>query len=127
MGTTGHILLGNHVVNHTKGPMPASVLGHGPDLHIGNLGHMAYGGCTLRTTHGGYILEFTYVGGPGPSLITSHGRDFYPGSQTTVAHGYLARGMAHGGHILLGNREIARASGTTPVTNSYPVMARSST
>ena len=82
---TSHILLGNHMVNHTKGSVPMSTLGHGPDLHIGNLGHMAYGGCTLRTTHGGCILEFTYVGGPGPSLISSHGQAFHPESQMVVA------------------------------------------
>ena len=127
MDSIGHIFLENHVVNHTKGLTPTFALGHSLDLHLRNLGPATYGRRTLETTYGCCILESTYIGGPGPSLITSHGRDFYPGSQTTVAHGYLARGMAHGGHVLLGNREIARASGTTPVTNSYPVMARSST
>jgi hypothetical protein len=43
MASTGHILLGNHAVNHTKGPVPTSALGHGPYLHLGNLGPMAYG------------------------------------------------------------------------------------
>ena len=69
---TGHILLGNHMVNHTKGSAPASAPCHGLDLHLRDLGPMAYGGRTLRTAYGGYILEFTYVGGPGPSLTTGH-------------------------------------------------------
>ena len=73
MASTSHILLGNHVVNNTKGLVPASTLCHGLDPHLGNLGPTAYGGRTLRTTHGGCILEFTYVGGPGPSLTTSQG------------------------------------------------------
>ena len=80
MASTGHILLGNHVVNHTKGLTPASALGHGLDLHLWNLGPMTYGGRTLGTVYNGCVLEFTYIGGSGPSLITSHGRDFHPGS-----------------------------------------------
>jgi hypothetical protein len=65
------------MVNHTKGPAPASTLSHGLDLHLGNLGPAAYGGRTLETSHGGCILEFTYVGGLGPSLITGHGQAFH--------------------------------------------------
>jgi hypothetical protein len=53
MATTGHILLGNHAANHTKGLAPMFALGYGPDLHLRNLGLAAYGGRTLRTTHGG--------------------------------------------------------------------------
>ena len=106
MATIGHILQGNHAVNHTKGPAPASAPGHDPDLHLGNMGPAAYGGRTPRTTHGGYIPEFTYVGSPGPSLITGQGQDFHLGSQTAIAHGDLAQGMAYGGHICLGNHEI---------------------
>jgi hypothetical protein len=37
MALTGHILLGNHTVNHTKGLALASAFGHGPDLHLKNL------------------------------------------------------------------------------------------
>jgi hypothetical protein len=121
MALTGHILLENHAVNHTKGPVPTSTFGHKPDLHLRNLGPVAYGGRALRTIRGGCILEFTYVGGLGPSLITNHSRDFHPRNQTAVAHGDLARGMAHGGHAPTGNHEIARANGATPVTSSYPV------
>jgi hypothetical protein len=66
MASTGHILLGNHAVNHTKGLMPVAVLGHGPDLYLGNLGPTAYGGRTLRTANEGCIPEFTYVRGPCP-------------------------------------------------------------
>jgi hypothetical protein len=43
MAWTNHILLGNHMVNHTKGPALASALGHGPNLHLRNLGPAAYG------------------------------------------------------------------------------------
>jgi len=71
--STGHILLGNHTVNHTKGPTPVSALGQGPDPHLGNLGPVAYGGRTLGTARGGCIPEFTYVGGLEPSLTTGHG------------------------------------------------------
>jgi hypothetical protein len=106
MATTGHILLGSHMVNHTKGPAPASALGHGLDLHLRNLGPTAYGGCTLETSHGCCILEFTYVGGLGPSLITSHGQAFHPESQMVTAHGDLTQGMARDGYIPTGNHEI---------------------
>jgi hypothetical protein len=41
-----------------------------------------------------------------------------------MAHGDLAQGMARGGHIPLGDHEITRTSGATPVTGSYPVLAR---
>jgi hypothetical protein len=94
------------VVNHTKGPAPASTLGHGPDFHLENLGLAAYDGRTLRTAHGGCIPEFTYVGGLGPSLITGHGQAFHLASQTVVARGDLAWEMAHGGHIPVGNHKI---------------------
>jgi len=121
MASTGHILLGNHVVNHTEGPAPASTLGHGPDLHLENLGPVAYGGCALGTAYGACILEFTYVGGPGPSLIIGHGQAFHTESQMVTAHGDLAQGMACGGHIPIGNHEITRPDGAMPVTSSYPV------
>jgi hypothetical protein len=61
------------MVNHTKGPVLAPALGHGLDFHLGNLYPMAYCGRTLKTTHRGCILEFTYLGGPVPSLIINHG------------------------------------------------------
>ena len=50
MAMTGHILLGNHAVNHTKGPTLISTPGHGLDPHLRNLCSAAYGGRTLRTT-----------------------------------------------------------------------------
>ena len=124
MASTGHIFLGNHVINHTKGSAPTSAPGHGLDLYLRNLGPVAYGGRTLGTARGGCIPEFTYVGGPGPSLIAIHGQDFHPRSQTVMAHVDLARGMAHGGHILLGNLEIAQTNGTTLVIGSYPIWTR---
>ena len=59
MAMIGHIPLGNHAVNHAKGPVPASTISHNPDLHLGNLGPMAHGGHTSRTGLRGCILEFT--------------------------------------------------------------------
>ena len=41
-----------------------------------------------------------------------------------MAHGELAQGMAYGGHILLGNHEIARTNGSTPIIGFYPVQTR---
>ena len=73
MAMTNHILLGNHAVNHTKGPTPMFALGHSPNLHLRNPSPTAYGRRTLGTAYGGCILEFTYIGGPGPFLTTSHG------------------------------------------------------
>jgi hypothetical protein len=125
MASTGHILLGNHVVNHTKGSAPTSALGHGPDLHLENLGPACYGGRTLGTAHGGCIPEPTYAGGLGPSLITDHGQDFHQGSLRFVAHGELARGMACDGRNTLGNREIARTNGSTPIIGYCPIQTRS--
>ena len=51
MASIGHILPGNHVVNHTEGPMPVSAPSHSLDLHLGSLDLMAYGRHTPRTTH----------------------------------------------------------------------------
>jgi hypothetical protein len=42
MASTSHNLLGNHMVNHTKGPVSTSALGHGVDLHLRNLRPIAY-------------------------------------------------------------------------------------
>jgi hypothetical protein len=121
MASTGHILLGNHAVNHTKMRAPTSALGHGPDLHLGNPGPAAYGGHTPGTTLGAYILECTRERGLVPSLITGHSRDFHPGSQTAMTHGGLAQGTVRGGHIFLGNREIVRTNRATPVASIHPV------
>ena len=82
---------------------------------------MVYGRHTLRTTLGGSILEFTYIGGPAPSLATNHGQFFNQGSQMLVAQGKLAQGMASTSHILLGNRKVIRANGSTPITSFYPI------
>jgi hypothetical protein len=76
---------------------------------------MTHGGHALGTPHGACIPEFTYIGGLAPSLITGHGQGFHPGSLRPVTHGELARGMAHSGCILLGNHEIARTNGSTPI------------
>ena len=80
MASTGHILLGNHVANHSKGPVLATTFGHGPDFHPGGLDPVVHGEHTLGIALGGCILEFTHIGGPAPSLITSHGQDFHLGS-----------------------------------------------
>ena len=85
---------------------------------------MTHGGYTLRTPRGGCILEFTCVGGLAPSLITGHGQDFHLGSLRPMVHGELARGMAHGGRILLGNHEIARTNGSTPIFSYCTVQTR---
>jgi hypothetical protein len=63
MASTGHILLGNHDVNHTKGQMPASVLSCDPDLRPVGLDPMVHGGHTLKTTLEGCIPECTHVRG----------------------------------------------------------------
>ena len=99
--------LGNHVVNHTKGPAPAFAFSYGLDLRLGDPDHVARSGHTPETTHGGCVLEFTNIGGLIPSPITGQGQDFHLGSQRPMAHGELTRGMACGGHILLENHEIA--------------------
>jgi hypothetical protein len=41
-----------------------------------------------------------------------------------MTHGGLAQGTACDGHILLGNHEITRTNGATPVVNFYPVQTR---
>jgi hypothetical protein len=89
MALTGHIPLGNHMVDHIRGPIPTSALGHSLDPHLKNLGPMAYGERTLRTTDESCILEFTNTGDPVPSLITGNGQTFHPGSLHTMAHGDL--------------------------------------
>jgi hypothetical protein len=119
-------LLGNHAVNHTKGPALASAFGHRPNLHRGNLGLADYGGRTLGTAHRGCIPEPTYVGGLGPSLITGHSQDFHPGSLRSMAHGELARGMARDGRDTLGNCEISQTNRSTPVIGYCPVQTRPS-
>jgi hypothetical protein len=82
---------------------------------------MIHGRHTPGTAIGGCIPEFAYVGGLISSSITGQGQEFHPGSQRPMAHGELARGMACGGHILMGNRDITRTNGSTPITGSYPV------
>ena len=107
MASISHILLGNHVVNHTKGPTPASALSCDPDLRPEGLDPAIHGGHTLRTALGGCIPECTHVRGLVPSLITGHGRGLHLGNQMTMAHGDLTQGMTRGGHILFKNHEIA--------------------
>jgi hypothetical protein len=52
MDSTSHILLGNHVVNHTKGTTPTSAYSRGPNLRYGDLGPVAHGGNNLGTALG---------------------------------------------------------------------------
>jgi len=85
MASTGHILLGNHTVDLTKGPAPMSTFSRGPNFHPRGLYHVAHGGHTLKTTLEGCILEFTYIRGPAQSLVTDRGKDFYPGNRRPVA------------------------------------------
>jgi hypothetical protein len=94
MASTGHILLGNHTVNHTKGPVPMSAFTCSPDLHPRGLDPMIYGGYTLKNLLGGCISEFTNMGGLAPSLTAGHSQDFHLGNQRPMAHGELAQGMA---------------------------------
>ena len=124
MASTGHILLGNYTVNLTKGSTPVAALSCDPDLCPIGLDPTVHGGHTLGTVLGGCIPECTRMRGPMPSLIIGHSRDFHLESQTAMAHGDLTQGMARGGHILLGNHEIIRTDGATPVIRSYPVQAR---
>jgi hypothetical protein len=74
MASTSHILSRNHAVNLTKGLVPVSALGHGPDIHLKNLRPVARGGHTLKTALGGCILEFIYLEGPEPSLVIGRGQ-----------------------------------------------------
>ena len=106
MASTGHIFLGNHAVNRTKGSTPTSTLRCDPDLHPVGLDPVVHDRHTLGTTLGGSIPECTHVRGAVPSLITSHGGDYHLGNQTTMAHSNVTQGMARSGHILFGNREI---------------------
>ena len=123
MAHGGHIRHENYEFIGVKGPPPASIFSHGPDLHSGDLDSMVHGGHTLRTALGGYILECTHVRVPLPSLITGHGRDLHLRNQTAMAHGDLTQGMDCGGPTLFGNHKITRTDGATPVICSYPVQA----
>jgi hypothetical protein len=62
MASTGHILLGNHTVNHTKGPVPMSAFTCSLDLHPRGLDPMIYSGYTLKNLLRDCIPEFTYMG-----------------------------------------------------------------
>jgi hypothetical protein len=79
MVSTGHIILGNNVINHTKGPAPTSATGHGLKLHLRSLGLTTYDGHTPGTALEGYIPELTYLEGPVPSVIAGHGHFSRPG------------------------------------------------
>jgi hypothetical protein len=68
MASTGHILLGSHVVNHTKGSAPTSAFGYGLDLCPRGLNPVIHGEHTLETLLRGCILEFTYLGGLAPLM-----------------------------------------------------------
>jgi hypothetical protein len=111
MASTGHILLGNHVVNHTKGSTPASALSCDPNQiprsTADTLSEIILRGC---------IPECTCVGGLVPSLITDQSQDFYPGSQMAMAYGDPAQGMASTNHILLGNHSVNHTKGPMPVS-----------
>ena len=123
MAHGGHIRHKNYEFTSIKGLAPVFALSHGPYLHLGDLDSMVHGGHTLRITLRGCILEFTCIGGLAPSHVTGHGLDFRLGSQRSVAHGELPRGMARGGHILLGDHEIARTNGSTPIISFYSIQA----
>jgi len=124
MASTGHILLGNHVVNRIEGSTPTSALSCDPDLRPIGLDIAVHDGHTLGTTLGGCIPECTHVRGLVPSLITGHSRDFHLGSQTAMAHGDLTQGTACSDRILLGNHEIAQTNRSTPVVGFYPDQTR---
>ena len=63
MAHGGHIRHENYEFTSIKGSALVSTNGHGPNLYNRDLGPVACGGHTLRTTPDGSILEFTYVGG----------------------------------------------------------------
>ena len=112
------------MVNHTEGPMPMSALGHGLDLHLGNLGPTAYGGRALRNAHGGLRPRIHLRRGLGPSHTTGHIQAFHPKNQTAMAHGDLTQGMARGGHIIFENHGIVQTNGATPIIRPYPIQTR---
>ena len=121
MALSGHIPLGNHMVDHLRGPVPTSAFSRVTNLRPRGLGPVTHGGHTLGTPHEDCIPKFTYVGGLAPSLITSHGQDFHLGSLRPVAHGELAQKMAHGSRIFLRNHEISRNNGSMPTIGFYLV------
>jgi hypothetical protein len=56
MACGGHIHREKNEFIGANGPAPASTIRHSPDLHLGNLSSTAYGGHTLGTALGGYIV-----------------------------------------------------------------------
>ena len=66
MAHGGHIHHENYEFIGVKGPAPMPVYSHDPNLHNGNMGPVAHGGHTFRTTPGGSIPEFTYMGSQYP-------------------------------------------------------------
>ena len=116
----GYIHRENYEFTSVEEPAPMSAFRHALDLRFGDLDPMVYGGRTLGTTLSGSIPKSTYIGGTVPSLITNHGQVFSLGSQKSMAQKELTQGMASSGHILLGNHEVIRTNGSTPITSSYP-------
>jgi hypothetical protein len=109
-----HIHYENFGFIDANGPAPASAISHRPDLHLGDLSFVDYGGHTARTALRGYIPEHTYLEGPVPLLIAHSGQASRPRDQRTMAHDELARGMASTGHILLGNHVVNHTKGSAP-------------
>jgi hypothetical protein len=75
MAHNSHFNCENYGFIGPNGLAPTSALSRSLDLHLGNLGPVAHGGHTPGTTHGGCILEYTYLEGPVPSFVASHGQD----------------------------------------------------
>ena len=85
MAHGGHIRCENYEFAGIGGPAPTSAYSRCRSLRHGDLGLMAHGGYTLRTTPGGSISEFTYIVGPVPSLVTSHGQVLHPRGRRPMA------------------------------------------
>ena len=89
MAHSGHIRRESYEFTDVKGPAPASAYNRGPNLRHGDLGPVAHGGHTLRTSPGGSVPKFTYIGGPVPCLITSYGQVLHPGGRRSMTRDEL--------------------------------------
>jgi hypothetical protein len=116
MAHGGHIHCENYGFIDANGPASTSTFSHSLGLHLRNLGPVAHGGQTPRTTHGGCISEYTYLEGLVPSLIASHGQVSHLRNQRTTAHDELAQGMASIDHILLWNHTVNHTKGPAPAS-----------
>jgi hypothetical protein len=116
MARDDHIHRENYGFIGAKGPAPASAFSHSLDLHLRNLGPVAHGGHTPRTTHRGCIPEYTYQEGVVPSPVASRGQVSHLKNQRTMAHDKLAQGMASTSHILLGNHAVNHTKGLAPAS-----------